>query len=147
MKDFDIAGLINGAHPAPGYACGGQPTVAQLTAAAQSGLKRVITLRPASEDSGYDEAAAARKLALDYVVLGIAGGGDLNRANVDRLDALLNAQPEVPTLVHCASGNRVGALMALRAAWVQGRDTEAALAIGRQWGLKAMEPAVRGLLG
>lgn len=146
MNDFDIDGLINGARPAPGYACGGQPTAGQLAAAAHTGLKRVITLRPATEDSGYDEAATARALGLDYIVLGIAGGAALNRENVDKLDALLKARPEVPTLIHCASGNRVGALMALRAAWVEGRDAEAALAVGRQWGLKAMEPTVRGLL-
>lgn len=145
-QKLDLTGLINLQTPVPGYACGGQPTAEQLEIAARSGLRRVINLRPASENAGFDEAATAKKLGLDYVVLGVATGADLNRDNVARLDTLLGATPEVPTLVHCASGNRVGALMALRAAWLQGKTTEQAVEVGRRWGLTKMEPAVRQLL-
>ena len=45
------------------------------------------------------------------------------------------------------SGNRVGALFALKAQYVDGKSTEDALSEGRAHGLKAMEPAVRQLLG
>jgi hypothetical protein len=48
--------------------------------------------------------------------------------------------------VHCASSNRVGAMAALRAAWIDGRPTEEALQIGRAWGLKSLEPTVRARL-
>src|SRR5690606_38327465 len=53
---------------------------------------------------------------------------------------------EGPALVHCASGNRVGALAALRAAWLQGADEEAAIAEGRRWGLRSLETEVRSSL-
>src|SRR3546814_1034559 len=67
---------------------------------------------------------------------------DLTRENVLAFDALLR-DAERPVLVHCASGNRVGAMAALRAAWVEGRSAEEAIAMGRDWGLKGLEEEVR----
>ncbi|MFC5577936.1 hypothetical protein ACFPOA_07935 [Lysobacter niabensis] len=57
-------------------------------------------------------------------------------------DAMLR-EAKRPVLVHCASGNRVGAIVALRAAWMEGRSTEDAIAIGKTWGLKGLEGEVR----
>jgi hypothetical protein len=48
--------------------------------------------------------------------------------------------------VHCASGNRVGAMMALREAWLRGATSEHALEVGRTWGMKGLEPDVNALL-
>ncbi|MNN82154.1 hypothetical protein D3C81_1990580 [compost metagenome] len=45
-------------------------------------------------------------------------------------------------LLHCASGNRVGALLALLA-HERGLDEEAAIAEGRAAGLGSLEPTVR----
>jgi protein tyrosine phosphatase (PTP) superfamily phosphohydrolase (DUF442 family) len=50
-----------------------------------------------------------------------------------------------PVLLHCASGNRVGALIALGTR-LKGAETEAAIAKGKQWGLTGLEPIVRGKL-
>jgi hypothetical protein len=50
------------------------------------------------------------------------------------------------TLVHCGSSNRVGALLALRAAWLKGATLEAALAAGRSAGLTGLESAVRSAI-
>lgn len=144
---IDIPGLPNLLNPEPGYASGGQPDAGQLQAAASAGIKRIINLRPETEDAGYDEPAKAQALGIDYTVLGIAGPGDLSMDNARKLDALLAEGGDTPTLVHCASGNRVGALMALRAAWVQGKPKDQAMATGRRWGLTKMEPLVNQLLG
>lgn len=144
---LNIPGLPNLMTPAPGYASGGQPTPEQLDAAAKSGVARIINLRPPEEDAGFDEAAMAAKLGMDYTVLGIAGPQDLSPDNARKLDALLAQSAGTPTLIHCASGNRVGALMALRAAWIQGKPKAEALEIGRRWGLTKMEAAVSQLLG
>ena len=59
---------------------------------------------------------------------------------------MLSEEGEGKVLMHCGSGNRVGAMMALRARWVQGRSAEEALAIGRSSGLKGLEGDVRTLL-
>jgi len=51
-----------------------------------------------------------------------------------------------PIVVHCASSNRVGAMAALRAAWLQGQSADQAIETGKAWGLKSLEPEVRALL-
>lgn len=124
----------------------GQPSAEQFAEAQRAGVQRIINLRPASEDPSRDEAAELAALSLPYTVLPIASAADLTRANVEALDRLLAESAEQTTLLHCASGNRVGAMMSLRAAWLQGADPEAALAVGRAHGLTAMEPVVRQLL-
>jgi hypothetical protein len=50
-------------------------------------------------------------------------------------------------LLHCASANRVGALLALREAWHRGAEPQAALAVGIEAGLTGLEPATREKLG
>ncbi|MGH8118308.1 MAG: beta-lactamase hydrolase domain-containing protein [Rhodanobacteraceae bacterium] len=144
----DVAGLPNLKHPTPDCIVGGQPTPDQLAAAARAGVRRVINLRGASEDAGYDEPGRATELGLEYHALPIAGPQDLTPEKARELDALLTAADRPMTLVHCASGARVGALMALRAGWLQGQSTDDAIAIGRCWGLAPKyEPVVSRLLG
>jgi uncharacterized protein (TIGR01244 family) len=141
----DIALPFGGA-PASNLVTAGQPTAADFEALAKAGLKHVINLRPPAEDAGFDEAALARKLGLHYTVVPVAGPGDLNLRNTQALDAALAQTRGEPTLVHCASSNRVGALLALRAGWLQKKSQEDALAFGRAAGLTKMEPAVQQLL-
>jgi len=111
-----------------------------------AGIRHVIDLTPDAETPGFDEAAAVRAAGLRYSNLPLRGAADLTRGNVLAFDALVRDAGR-PLLVHCASGNRVGAMAALRAAWVEGRDAEAALAIGKAWGLKGLEGDVRQALG
>ncbi|MDR5880476.1 hypothetical protein [Caballeronia sp. LZ032] len=59
---------------------------------------------------------------------------------------MLQVQDNLPVIVHCGSGNRVGALFALRAAWVKGVDVPKAIEIGRQHGLTKLEDDVRRIL-
>lgn len=144
------AGTANAAEhalkqPRPGLFTGGQPSAQQLRDAAQSGVTTVIDLRMPQEDRGYDEAAAAEKLGLRYVRLPIDGAGGISEANARALDHLLR-QDTGTTLLHCASGNRAGALLALAQARVHGAPVDAALQFGRDAGLTSLEPAVRAAL-
>lgn len=145
-QQIDIPGIPNLLNPEPGFISGGQPGPEQLEAAAQAGVGQVINLRPTWEDAGYDEAAKATELGLSYEVLGISGPQDLSPENARKLDELLAQGNGNTTLVHCASGNRVGALMALRAAWVYNKPKAEALDIGRRWGMTNAEAAVSQLL-
>lgn len=131
--------------PRPGLFTGGQPSAQQLRDAAQAGVTSVIDLRMPHEDRGYDEAAAAEALGLRYVRLPIDGAGGISEANARTLDRLLRQDPG-STLLHCASGNRAGALLALAQARVHGASPEAALQFGRDAGLTSLEPAVRAAL-
>lgn len=138
--------LPQGGAPTPALLTAGQPTSIDFEKLAAAGLKHVISLRPASEDAGFDEAALAAKLGLSHTLIPIASVGDLDIDRVRALDQALAATDGEPVLVHCASSNRVGALLALRAAWIEGRDLDEALVWGRSGGLTKMEPAVIQLL-
>lgn len=132
-------------HPRPGLLTGGQPSAQQLQDAARAGVSTLIDLRAPAEDRGYDEQATAERLGLRYVRLPITGAADINEANARTLDRLLKQDPNT-TLLHCASGNRVGALLALAHARVDGASTEQALQLGRDAGLTSLEPVVREAL-
>lgn len=135
-----------GGAPTPTLRTAGQPTAADFEAMAKAGLKHIVNLRPETEDAGFDERALAARLGLSYTVVPISGAGDFDLARAKALDAALAQTGGQPTLVHCASSNRVGGLLALRAAWVQGTSVDEAMAFGRAGGLTKMEPIVQQLL-
>ncbi|MFA5939970.1 MAG: sulfur transferase domain-containing protein [Sinimarinibacterium sp.] len=131
--------------PGEGLCTGGRPRQGDLQEAKNKGVRKVINLCPLAEDPGYDEAAYVQQLGMDYVNIPVAGPADLTRANAQRLaDALANGEGGV--LVHCASGNRVGALFALKAHYIDGVPVEQAITDGRAHGLKGSEMAVRQIL-
>ena len=134
------ADLPNRKDPLPGITTAGQPSADQLAAAAKSGIKTVIDLRALSEDRGMDERATVEKLGMSYVSLPVEGGEGVTYANATALDKLL-ADAKGPVLLHCASGNRVGALLALRDK-SKGADNDAALALGVKSGLTGLKPTV-----
>lgn len=123
---------------------GGQPESFADVAAA--GVKHVINLRPHAETPDIDESALVADNNMQYHNLPISGAGDLNRENVQHFDELLQQVGAETALVHCASSNRVGALAALRAAWLQGKSTDEAIVIGKRWGMTKIQPVVEGLL-
>lgn len=138
-----LAGLPHAAFPEPHRVAAGAITAADVGLLKQAGIGEVINLRTPAETPDFDEAAAMQAAGIAYHNLPIAGSTDLTRARVAQFDQLLRAAGDTPTLVHCASSNRVGAMIALRAAWIEGRPLDAALAEGRRWGLKSLEPEVR----
>lgn len=108
-----------------------------------AGIKHVINLRTAKEAPQLDEARLATGLGMDYHAIPIEGAQSLTQENARKLDEALKQAGDEPTLIHCASGNRVGALIAVREAWLKGKSTEAAIAEGKRWGLGSLEGAVR----
>lgn len=126
-----------------GITSAGQPDEAAFRVFADSGYAAVIDLRTDSEDRGLDEQAVVERLGMDYVSLPIGSDG-ISFDNARALDELLSGYDQ-PVLVHCASGNRVGALLALRAS-LKGADDETAMELGKQSGLTGLEPAVREAL-
>ncbi len=130
------------ANPTKNIHTGGRITAEDLPGLRAAGITHIIDLTPDAETPDFDEAAAVRAAGMSYANLPIAGAADLNREAVDAFDQLLR-RTQGPTLIHCASGNRVGALAALRAAWLHGAEEEAAIAEGRRWGLRSLEGKVR----
>jgi len=133
--------LPNRKEPLAGITTAGQPSEAQLAAAAAAGYKIVIDLRTPSENRGIDdEKATVEGLGMSYVNLPVDGASGVSYANATALDALLR-NADQPVLLHCASGNRAGALLALRAK-LDGADNDTALALGIAGGVTGLKSAV-----
>ena len=139
------AEILNLSTPQENVFASGQPSQEQLQVLAASGVKHIISLRPASETE-WDEAELARSLGMEFHNIPVAGADDVTSENARKLQDLLASLEGQPTLVHCASSNRVGALRALSAAETGGEPLESAISTGKAWGLTSLEPAVRAAL-
>ena len=125
---------------------GGQPTAAQLGELVRDGVRTVINLRGPAEIADYDEACEAARLGLRYVTLPVTDAIDLDRERVRTFGRLLDdARGNGGVLIHCATSNRVGAMVALDEVLNRGTALDAALERGRKAGLAALEPAVLAL--
>lgn len=133
------AGELNQSRP--GLITGGPPTTEQLNELAADGVHTVIDLRPVGEGDAAVQEAQARARGLRFHRLPIAGAADLTPANASALKQLLDQSGD-GVLLHCASGNRVGALLALMAVQEEGASAEQALQLGKAAGMKSLEPAV-----
>jgi uncharacterized protein (TIGR01244 family) len=143
-----LLAIPNARIPADGVLSGGQPTREQLLAAGRAGFRTVINLRLEAEPGFEWEPETVKASAMRYVHIPVAGAEGLTRENVERVDAALReALAAGPTILHCASGNRIGAVLALREAWLRGASPDAALKVGLAAGLTGLEPRTRELLG
>lgn len=124
----------------------GQPTAQQLQAFAEHGVRHVVDLRPPEESADINSAAWVSAAGMAYYHIPIAGGEGLTREHVAVLDTILQRINDEPALLHCASANRVGAMMALHAVWHQGMDQEEAIQLGKDYGLTSLEGPVRSAL-
>lgn len=132
--------------PEHDVAIGGQPSADHLAQLKQEGFRSIVNLRPTFEQAGFDEQAEANRLDLAYFHIPIVDADSLTRDAAEKLDAILDDPVNLPVFVHCGSGNRVGSLFALRAAWLKGADLQEAIRIGRQHGLTRLEDDVRRIL-
>ena len=127
--------------PVDGITSAGQPDEAALAVFRDNGYVAVIDLRSEREDRGFDEVGAISLLQMNYVSFPIVHREDISFSKARELDSLIDAF-DGPVLIHCGSGNRVGALLALRAS-LAGADDEAAIAFGKQAGMTNLEDVVR----
>lgn len=119
----------------PTLAIGGQPSPEAVGRLAEWGFRTVINLRPSSEPGVAAEEAALRSTpGLRYVSIPVTAE-TLDWDAAERLATVLAESAAEPTLLHCSSSNRVGALFALIEAR-RGADATAALARGHSLGLQ-----------
>ncbi|MDH3284363.1 MAG: protein tyrosine phosphatase family protein [Acidobacteriota bacterium] len=141
-----VVPIRNARVPLPGVLTGGQPTEEQLLQAAQAGYKTIVTLRTPGELSEWDEASVVRSAGMRFEEIPVEGAAGLTSANAERLASLLAEEGAKPVMIHCASGNRVGALLALVAHRVEGASIDEAMQLGREAGVTRLERATRELL-
>ena len=94
---------------------GGQVDVEQFPGMAADGYSLVINLRSEAEPFPENEGELAQAAGMHYLHIPL-GGGDLVRSHATLLAAALEAHGDGNVLIHCASGNRVGALWGLHVA-------------------------------
>ena len=76
----------------------------------------------------------------------MGNANDISLENSSALVAALEDQNNYPALIHCASGNRIGALFAMDAYYAAKMSKENALKVGRDSGLTRLEAVVASKL-
>lgn len=135
--------VINWLEVEPQVYSAGQPDASAWADIAALGVKTVVNLRPRAEQM-EDEQSLVEAAGMDYVYLPVASLNDLNDNMQRELNRLLDER-DGGLLVHCASGNRVGALFALAYSRL-GHNTEDAMARGASAGLTKLAPQVEIML-
>ena len=123
----------------------GQPQAGDWQALAMSGVRTVVNLRTAAEMKARDERSEVDAAGMRYVNLPIDGAAGITADNARMLSIILD-DADGPVLVHCASANRAGALLAVIAAQ-RGMQAEPALKLGRASGMTSTEARARAVIG
>lgn len=133
--------------PLPGLYTAGQPAARDWAAIKARGVRTVVNLRVPGEIKGRDEAAEVRAAGLRYIEIPVGGAEGINPANARALHEALALAHGGGVLVHCASGNRAGALLALEQRDFDGVAAPRALEIGKSGGVTGLEGKLRQALG
>ncbi len=144
----EIAALdIRNVHQmSPDLLTGGQLSKEQMTQLHQLGYRTFINLRQADEPgTGWEEEFAAAE-GIVFHRIPVAGARGITRRNAQQLARFLEEAGDQPVAVYCASGNRVGALLAMKAHYLDGLNVDEAVVYGVKAGMTRLEPVVRGRL-
>ncbi len=140
--DVDKVAATGTVTPVDGITSSGQPDEAALRVFADAGYAAVIDMRGPDEDRGLDnEQAVIEDLGMDYILFPLTSREQISFDTARKLDEVLQGI-DGPVLVHCGSGNRVGAVLALRHS-LSGASKEESIAYGKNAGLTRLEDVVR----
>ena len=117
----------------------------KVAALAAAGVELVINLQP-DEELKFDESTAVEQAGMQYEHLPINGTADLKQLKILAFDNILRQHHGKKIAMHCGSGNRVGAAIALRAGWLRGRKMDTAMERGRSHGLTKLVEEVHNRL-
>jgi protein tyrosine phosphatase (PTP) superfamily phosphohydrolase (DUF442 family) len=145
QQQFRQNGLGEVLNPADNIVVTGLLTPDVIEGLKQANVEVVINVQPEDELT-FDEQAALQAVGIDYADIAIRGAEDLTEATIAEFDKALNTHEGKNTLMHCKSGNRVGAAVALRDGWIRGCNPETALANGKAAGLLGLEQEVQSRL-
>lgn len=123
------------------WSAGHFDTAEQIQAVAEQGIDVVISLLPSTE-AKVDEATLVGDAGMIFMNVPITNASELTQSNVQIVADALKKSEGKKVLIHCASGNRVGAVMALKSAWIDGMPTAEAVAVGQAYGLTSLTNVV-----
>ncbi len=116
-----------------------QPSETDLAKLKEAGLKTVINLRGEGENTKFDEGKALADLGIEpanYHNPGFNSAQTLSDPIFRRVRDLLTNKTNEPVLLHCASGNRVGAVWMAHRILDDGVSYEKALEEAKAIGMK-----------
>jgi uncharacterized protein (TIGR01244 family) len=142
-----LINLPNSQVPFDGILTGGQPTFDQIKQAAETGFKAIINLRTDNElPDPAQELTWVEGSGMKYFHIPISVPEGLTPQKTQVFAEALSKPENYPIIVHCKSGNRVGAMFALKAFLIDEKEIDEALLIGERAGLIKLAPTVRKIL-
>ncbi len=142
-----LINLPNRQVPFDGVMTGGQPTLDQLKQAAGTGFKMVINLRTNNERPDPDqEKIWVEGSGMKYIHIPVAVTEGFTPQNAKVFADALSKPENYPLIVHCKSGERVGAMFALKVFLIDEKDIGKAMLIGERAGLIRLAPTVKQIL-
>ena len=130
-----LRGVANASQALPHVITSGQPSPAHFRALREAGVELVIDIRDPMEPRGYDEPALLRELGLEYINI-VVTDAHLTDQTLERITEAMRRAAGRCTLVHCASGNRVGGSLIPHLILDHGLDEEDATAAAMRMGLR-----------
>lgn len=113
----------------------GQPTKDDIGQIKAKGIKRVITLREDGEIS-WDEAEAFKSAGVEFESIPLAAPESLTDEVFSNVREYLQDSVRAPTLLHCGSANRVGAVWMVHRVLDQGIEVDTAIKEAKRIGLR-----------
>lgn len=142
-----LINLPNRQVPFESVLTGGQPTFDQLKQAAETGFKAVINLRAKNELPDTDqEKVWVEGSGMNYIHIPVAVTEGLTPQNAKVFADVLSKVENYPLIVHCKSGERVGAMFALKVFHIDEKEIDEALLVGERAGLVRLAPVVKQIL-
>jgi len=133
-----LSGVANACQVLPHVVTGGQPSAEHFVALREAGVEVVIDLRDPMEPRPCDQPALMRELGFEYINISITPA-TMTRDNLERVLTAVRAAGTRPTLVHCASGNRVGGALYAWLVLDHGFSEEDATNAAMRMGLRSVD--------
>ena len=137
-----VPGVTNFAKLETTVACGGATTPDAVPELKKMGFASIINLRLPSEPGANveGEAAAAKTAGINFFNIPFSGANP-DPAVADKFLATITAKDNEPAYIHCAAGNRAGAMWMIKRLVVDHWDTDKAYAEATALGLTS--PALK----
>ena len=137
-----VPGITNFARLETTVACGGATTPDAVPAIKEMGFKSIINLRqPTENGANVDaEAAAAKAAGINFFNIPFNGASP-DPKTADQFITTITAPDNEPAYIHCAAGNRAGAMWMIKRLVVDKWDTERAFQEATALGLTS--PALK----
>lgn len=109
LEPFEC-GTISRMHTHGGVFLASQPQEQDIRDASANGIKTIVNLRKPGEFTDFDEPALVTELGMEYHSYPFKAPAELSDEVYDGVRKLLNDPTKRPMMIHCDSGNRVGAV-------------------------------------